>query len=262
MGIVQGVTEYLPVSSTGHLAIVNLLFNKQVNGNDPFIIWLHGATLVALLIYFWRDIFDLLWSWAPRHRHDRAPQRRICVFIVIVSLVTGVMGVIYKLANLPDGSFLVLGLGYVATTVALVLAEYLGTRAARRPIDKLGAVRSLGIGFAQGLGIIASISRSGVTIAAGLFSGLDREQATRFSFLAGIPAIAAAFLLDVVGLHTLPANWNWTGALVSFVLAAVVAYLSIAFLLALVKRVKLYGFAVYTGFLAIVLLVLALVVKP
>ncbi len=261
MGIVQGVTEYLPVSSTGHLAIVNLIFNKNANGSDPFIIWLHGATLLALLVYFWRDIFDLIRCWAPAHQHDMAPQRRIFVFVVLATFVTGVMGLIYKKLDLPDGSFLALGLGYIVTTVALIAAERLGSRVRHRSLDHLGAGRSLGVGLAQGLGIIASISRSGSTIAAGLFSGLDREHATRFAFLAGIPAIAAAFLLDLVGLGKLPADWNWTAAIISFILAAVVAYFSIAWLLALVKRVKLYGFAAYTGFLAVVLLVLALVVK-
>ncbi|MCL2324322.1 MAG: undecaprenyl-diphosphate phosphatase [Actinomycetia bacterium] len=256
-GIVQGLTEYLPVSSTGHLAIINLIFGRKVGGGDPFIIWLHGATLMALLVYFWRDIVDLIRCWAPSHQRDMARERRIFIFIILATIVTGIMGLIYQKLDLADGSFLMLGLGYVVTTLLLILAERLGSRASRRSIDRLGSGRALGVGFAQGLGLIASISRSGSTIAGGLFSGLDREQATRFAFLAGIPAIAAAFLLDLLGLGHLPADWNWLAAGLAFVLAAAVAYLSIGWLLALVKRVRLYGFAAYTGLLAVVLLILA-----
>jgi undecaprenyl-diphosphatase len=257
MGLVQGLTEYLPVSSSGHLAIVNLLFKRDAQAGLSFTIWLHGATLIAVLIYFRRDLFDLIRCWAPSHRQDMTAQRRIGVFIVFSSMVTGPMGLLFEkyLADF-DGGFIALGVGYVVTTLVLILSEYFSTHVALRPLDRLGLGRSLFIGFAQGLAIPASVSRSGTTIAAGLLSGLDREQATRYSFLVGIPAIAAGFLLDVVGIHGAP---PLVPALVGFLLAGVLAYLSIAFLLAFVRRVKLYGFAVYTGLLAVILLVIGVI---
>lgn len=252
--IVQGLTEYLPISSSGHLAIVNHFFGVGSNFGLSFTIWLHGATLLALLAYFYRDIFDLIRCWAPSHRHDMAPQRRIFVFIVLATIVTGPMGVVInKFMPSLDSNLIAVGIGFIVTTIFLVLSEFLSTRVAHKRLDRLGAGRALFIGFMQGLAIPPGVSRSGTTIAAGLISGLDREQATRYSFLVGIPAIVASFLLDVVGTHGIALN---TPAIIGFVLAGVIGYLSIAFLLALVKRVKLYGFAAYTGLLAIAVLVI------
>jgi len=256
-GIVQGLTEYLPISSSGHLAIVNHFFGVGGNFGLSFMIWLHGATLLALLAYFWRDIIDLIRCWAPSHRHDMAGQRRIFVFIILTSLVTGPMGIVLnKYIPALDSSLIAVGIGFIVTTIFLVLAEYLSDRVAQKHLDRMGAGRALFIGFMQGLAIPPGVSRSGTTIAAGLISGLDREHATRYAFLAGIPAIVASFALDVFGTHGVTLN---APAIIGFVLAGVIGYLSIAFLLALVRRVKLYGFAVYTGIIAVVTLIIAVV---
>ncbi|MCL2654176.1 MAG: undecaprenyl-diphosphate phosphatase [Coriobacteriia bacterium] len=252
--IVQGLTEYLPISSSGHLALVNHFFGVGGDFGLSFMIWLHGATLLALLAYFWRDIIDLIRCWAPRHRHDRAGQRRIFVFIVLSTLVTGPMGIVLnKYMPALDSNLIAVGIGFIVTTIFLVLAEVLSGRVAQKHLDRMGAGRALFIGFMQGLAIPPGISRSGTTIAAGLISGLDREQATRYAFLAGIPAIVASFGLDVIKTGGVRLD---TPTIIGFVLAGVIGYLSIAFLLALVKRVKLYGFAVYTGLLAIATLII------
>jgi len=252
--IVQGLTEYLPISSSGHLAIVNHFFGVGGDFGLSFMIWLHGATLLALLAYFWRDIVDLIRCWAPSHRHDMAGQRRVFVFIILTSLVTGPMGIVLnKYMPALDSNLIAVGIGFIVTTIFLVVSEILSTRVAEKHLDRMGPGRALFIGFMQGLAIPPGVSRSGTTIAAGLISGLDREQATRYAFLAGIPAILASFALDVLKTGGISLN---APTIIGFILAGVIGYLSIAFLLALVKRVKLYGFAVYTGLIAIVTLVI------
>jgi len=258
MGVVQGLTEYLPVSSSGHLALINHFFGVGGDFGLSFTIWLHGATLLALFVYFRRDIFDLIRCWAPSHHHDMAAQRRIFVYIILATLVTGPMGlVLNKYLPSLESNLTVIGLCYIATTIILVVSELLSARVARKQLDHLGAGRALFIGFMQGCAIPPGISRSGTTIAAGLISGLDREQAARYSFLVGIPAIVASFALDVIkpAASGTPTPSVLIIAL-GFVLAGAIGYVSIAGLLALVKRVKLYGFAVYTGLFAIFLLLI------
>jgi len=252
--VVQGLTEYLPISSSGHLALVNHFFGVGGNFGLTFTIFLHGATLLALLAYFWREIIDLIRCWAPSHRHDMAGQRRIFVFIVLASLVTGPMGIVLN-KYMPnwDSNLIMVGIGFVVTTIFLVVSEFLSSRITQKHLDRIGPGRALFIGFMQGLAIPPGISRSGTTIAAGLISGLDREQAARFSFLVGIPAIVASFALDVVKTHGITLN---APSIIGFVLAGVIGYVSIAFLLALVRRVKLYGFAIYTGLIAIATLII------
>lgn len=196
MGAVQGLTEFLPVSSSGHLIIVPAL----AGWNDPFIrslafsVMLHIGTLVALLVYFRADWLRLVPAGlaAIRDRSiDGDPDRRLAWLIVVATVPAMIVGVL--LNDVVEERFREVGLVALMLVVGagiLWLAERQGAR--RLMAVDLSFPKALGIGFAQALALIPGISRSGISISAGLFAGLDRESAARFSFLMATPITAAA----------------------------------------------------------------------
>jgi undecaprenyl-diphosphatase len=199
MGIVQGLTEFLPVSSSGHLIIVPAL----LGWTDPFInslefsVMLHIGTLVALLIFFRSDWLRLvpagLAALRDRSFHDD-PDRRLAWLIAAATIPAIVAGVLFN--DIIEKNVRQVGLVALMLVVGgaiLWLAEHNGSRT--RGITELTLPAALGIGAAQAIALIPGISRSGISIAAGLFAGLDRESAARFSFLMATPvtALAAAY---------------------------------------------------------------------
>ncbi len=259
LGIIQGATEFLPVSSSGHLALTyNLLGQKP---NLSFEVFLHAATLIAMVAYFRADIVRLLSALLPGNK-DRAADRRLVLYIVIGTGISGVLA----LAMSPyveriSESMTWVACGFLATAALLTLSETLSRRnASIEGPDKLGPVKTGFIGLLQGIAVLPGVSRSGSTIAAGMFSGLSREDAARFSFLLGIPIItlaAAKDTLDVIGgTSSLP---GVVPSVVGFAAAGISGYLAIAWLLSLVKRRSLYWFAVYTAVLGTAMLLLTTV---
>ena len=205
IGIVQGLTEFLPVSSSAHLILVP----KVLGWNDPFInsaafdVMLHMGTLVALLVYFWRDLVRYAVAAIAALR-DRSigndPDRKIALLLVVSAVPAAILGVLLE-------SFVDTYFREVPLAVCLLLAVgaailFLAERAARhtRKMEDLSPVQALGIGLAQGLALFPGISRSGITISAGLFLGLERAAAARFAFLMGTPIIAGAGLWKIRGL--------------------------------------------------------------
>jgi undecaprenyl-diphosphatase len=245
LGVVQGLTEFLPVSSDGHLAVTYRLF-----GGSPdltFEIFLHLATLIAMIVYFRGDILGLLRSLAPAGKGT--PQRRIVWLIVLGTGVSGVLALAMKsVVESANTSLLAIGAGFLVTAAALAAAEMLSRRVvAREPAD-LGVKRTLGIAVAQALATLPGVSRSGMTISAGMLAGLTRESAARFSFLLGIPIIAVANIVEakdvVTGVAPMP---GLLPSVVGFVAAGIVGYLAVAGLLAVLKRRTLWVFSVYTA---------------
>ncbi len=202
MGIVQGLTEFLPVSSSGHLILVPAL----LGWHDPFIdslvfsVLLHMATLLALLIFFRADWLRLIPAWFASIR-DRSlagdPDRKLAWLIAVSTVPAVVAGLaLGDLAENPDFR----GVGRVAIALVigaafLWLGERLGSRT--RSIGDLGVRGAFGIGLAQALALIPGISRSGASIAAGLLGGLDRASAARFSFLMATPITAGAGIFEI-----------------------------------------------------------------
>jgi undecaprenyl-diphosphatase len=206
MGVVQGLTEFLPVSSSGHLIIVPYLLGGVLPSmRDPFItslefsVILHIGTLIALLLYFARDWLRLVPAFfaAVRDRSLRSdPDRRLAVLLAIATVPALIIG--FLLHDLEDA---IREPGLVATTLVigaaiLWLAERSGSR--RLLALDLSTPKALAIGFAQALALIPGISRSGISISAGLFAGLRREEAARFSFLMATPITAAAAAYEVL----------------------------------------------------------------
>jgi undecaprenyl-diphosphatase len=206
MGIVQGLTEFLPVSSSGHLILVPFLLGGVLPGmKDPFItslefsVILHIGTLAALLIYFARDWFRLVPAFfgAIRARSmDSDPDRRLAILLAIATIPALIIG--FLLHDLEDR---LREPGLVATMLVvgaaiLWLAERSGSR--RLLALDLSTPKALVIGFAQAAALVPGISRSGISISAGLFAGLKREEAARFSFLMATPITAAAAAYEVL----------------------------------------------------------------
>lgn len=244
LGVVQGFTEFLPISSDGHLAITYRLFGQSPD--LTFEVFLHFATLVAMIVYFRRDIVTLARALAPAGAGT--PERRVALLVILATGISGVLAFVGKrLVEAANESLLAIGAGFLVTAAVLAVAEALGRRVASIEPSQLGWKRTAGIALAQALATLPGVSRSGSTIAAGMLSGLDRESAARFSFLLGIPIIAAANLYelkDVLGGAPMP---GLLPAALGFIAAGIAGYAAIAALLAVVKRHPLWWFSGYTA---------------
>jgi undecaprenyl-diphosphatase len=242
IGIVQGLTEFLPVSSSAHLIVVP----EFLGWKDPFLnsagfdVMLHAGTLVALLVYFWRELVDLLVAWIASLRDRRIgtdPDRRLAWLIVVTMIPGALLGValesffdtFFREHIILVAVFLALGAGI------LWLAEQLAFL--KRGLDNVNLRDAIVIGVAQAFALFPGFSRSGMTIAAGLYTGLTREAAARFSFLMGTPIIAGAALWKARELFQAGLPSSDVVALGAGMLGAAVAGLmAIAFLLDYLRR--------------------------
>jgi undecaprenyl-diphosphatase len=263
LGIVQGATEFLPVSSSGHLVLVPWLFGW----GDPglaFDATLHLGTLVAVVAYFARELWALLRALVSSLKERSLagePNRRIAWLLVVASVPAAVSG--FLLEDFFESLFaepLWVGALLLGTGALLALSEKWSVR--NREISAMGWADAVIVGLGQALAIAPGISRSGATISAGLWRGLERPAAARFSFLLSVPVVLGAGLFKLVDLLGTP--WvlrsPWA-VLVGFVAAAVSGFLSIRFLLSYLQSRRLYPFAAYcwaAGSLAIVLSVLSI----
>jgi undecaprenyl-diphosphatase len=273
LGVIQGLTEFLPVSSSGHLVISQKLFGLTEPG-IAFDISVHLGTLAAVVIFFWRELVEVSAAAVGGLRRVLArearfatlfreePNFRLAMLLAAGSVPTAIIGILLQTVSeqlfgslsLAGGMLLVTGLILVGTGVLLWLTRGAEERRKRMSGFTLGI--ALAIGTVQGLAIIPGISRSGSTIAAGLLFGLDRRTAGTYSFLLSIPAIVGAaglhLLLDGLDdVHLLP---MLTGVVVSFV----VGILSLGLLMRVVSRGRLYLFAPYCLLVGLAVLVFGL----
>ncbi len=266
LGIVQGLTEFLPISSSAHLVIIPWLLGWGESGLT-FDVALHLGTLVAVLAYFWQDLLQMVIAVpraAVRRQLTTDPMARLALILVVGSVPAGVAGLLAQdavdrhfHAGAGDGAVAVIAALMIALALALYLAERRATHT--RHLLAVSWQDGLIIGLAQALALLPGVSRSGSTITAGLFRDLKRDAAARFSFLLGVPAILGAGLLEIRDLlaEGLPADQRAPFA-VGVVAAAVVGYLAIAFLLRYLQRNSTlifvgYRLAVGAGVLALVL---------
>jgi undecaprenyl-diphosphatase len=261
LGILQGATEFLPISSSGHLVLVPW----WLGWDEPplvFDVVLHMGTLVAVLVYFWRDWLTLLRAGlrALQHRTFQDPDARLLLLLIVGTIPAALAGVL--LEGLFESAFsdppLVAGF-LLVTALLLFLCERAYT--ADRTLTDLTSRDALIIGLAQAFAIFPGISRSGSTIAAGIWRGLPRGVSARFSFLLGTPIIAGAGAKQVLDLLTgsLTIEQDMAGPMiVGFLAAAVVGFGCIWFLLRLLQRRRLIGFAVYCAAFGALSLLVAL----
>ncbi len=263
LGLVQGATELLPISSSGHLILVPWLadwtyLQQDDEFNQTFDVALHLGTLAAVVGYFWRDLWRLLVAWAGsvRRRAISTPDERLAWFAFIATIPAGFVGII-------GGDFITEQLGE-PWQIAILLAVFgvvlwIADRTpARRDLESLSIRDAALIGVAQAASLAPGVSRSGITISVGRFLGLNRDAAARMSFLLLVPTTAGAVLwkgvTDVL-LGDLPDGWQ--GPFVVGVLAAAASgLLAIIFLLGFVRRHTYTPFVVYRLILAAIVLLL------
>ena len=258
LGIVEGLTEFLPVSSTGHLTIVSKMLGLQID--DPsitgFTAVIQIGAIAAVVLYFWKDIKRIAVAWVrglakPEHRGDF--DHRMGWYVIVGSLPIVVVGFLARdLISGPLRSLWWVAAALIGWSFVMVAAERVGSKA--RPLEKITFVDALVMGLVQCLALIPGISRSGATISAGLFRGLQRVAATRISFLLGIPALVGAGVYELK--DALHGDVGAVPLLVGTVVSFIVAYVSIAWLLRFVVKHTIEVFAFYRLLLGIVLVIL------
>lgn len=255
LGVVQGVAEFLPISSSGHLVLVPAVFGwEEFAGNVAFDVLLHAASLSAVIVYFRRDLWRMVRAVLSSGT-ELASERRLAWLIVAGTFVTGVIGLAFddffeSLFHSP----LWTGVFLLVTATFLTLAERLSRVPSHRP-ETMTLRHALLIGLAQGAAIAPGISRAGATISAGLATGLSRDQAARFSFLLSTPIIllaTAKTAFDALSEgSTLPGP---AACVVGFTASAIASYFAIAWLLGYLKSRSLYPFAIYTALLGTIVI--------
>jgi len=233
-GIIQGLTEFLPISSSGHLVVIPALFDRPAPDLATSAM-LHLGTLAAVLIYFRRDLSAMA-------KLDR-PARKLITLILIGSIPAVVFGFAFE-SRISDlvSEPVVVSVMMIVTGVILLGTTLL--RLGDKRIPDIGVADSVGIGFAQSFALIPGISRSGMTISMGLVRGMDRTESARFAFLLGIPVIAGAGFLEMVDAISEGGSIS-SDVIVGMVAAALSGYAAIAILLRLLGRVGLAPFGIY-----------------
>ncbi len=244
LGLVQGLCEFLPISSSGHLVLMHNLFGIE-EGALFFTTMLHVGTLIAVFTVYWKDIWGML----------KHPFSKKVGLLLVAILPTVIIALLFKdfFEDSYSGSWL--GIGFLLTGVILTLSDRLKPRK-RKNMREMRWTDAALIGTMQGVAILPGISRSGSTIAGGLFAGLEKKTAADFSFLLSIPAILGSVVLEVPdmirgGMGTI----NWLYVFAGMAMAAVSGYVAIRFMLHIVTRKRLLGFAIYVAALGVLVLI-------
>jgi len=256
LGIVQGLTEFIPVSSSAHLVVFPLLLRWQDMGL-AFDVACHWGTLVALVVYFRRDWAAILTSFVRRNAPETDVGGRMLIPIIAACIPAAAAGLLLndKIEALRKWPLLVQTIAVVLIGVGLVmlLAERVGKK--RRQVGEMNWVDYVVIGIAQALALFPGVSRSGITISAGLFRNLDRAAAARFSFLLSTPVVFGAGLLELAKLLTKGFAAGQAGLLAMGLLtSAISGYLAISFLMKYLARKPLDAFVTYRICFAVFLL--------
>ncbi|MBO8158553.1 undecaprenyl-diphosphatase UppP [Thermosyntropha sp.] len=243
LGMVQGLTEFLPISSSGHLVIFQHLFGLE-EAPLTFDVLLHMGTLVAVFIAFWRDIVAIL----------KKPFDKLTFLILVGIIPAGLAGYFLEdYVSMAFESLLVVGLGLIFTGAILKISEnYANNNILLKKAEEISYKDALFIGILQAFAILPGISRSGSTIAAGLFAGLDRDFAARFSFLLSIPVILGAGIFQLKDLSfAVVEAADIAPYVVGMLSAALFGYFAIKVVLRLVKRGRLAVFSYYCWIVAV-----------
>ncbi|MDO5821617.1 undecaprenyl-diphosphate phosphatase [Methanosphaera sp.] len=266
LGAVQGISEFLPISSSGHLVLVPALLGIETG--LAFDTILHIGTLVAIFTFFWKDIINLIKGFILsiidltegvdifKRELYRVPEKRFAWLIIVGTIPTGIMGILLKdaIETIFRGTLFV-GIFLLVTAAVLYYSE----RHSSGQITQkdMSFKQALIVGICQGLAVFPGISRSGSTIASGLCLGLNREYAARYSFLLSIPAVIGAGLIQIKDIATLDASLSVL--LAGFISSVIFGYLSIKLLMKMIKGWSLDIFAYYCTIIGIITIILSVV---
>ena len=262
IGIVQGLTEFLPVSSSAHLIFIQNILG--VESSLAFDTFLHLGSLLAVLIYFRADIYKMIRAWLLsigdilQHRFREGfysdPYKRLAWYVILATIPVGIAGVFLEshVDALFAGALYVPGFFLFVTGTIL----YLSQRMASGQIDMshMGWFQSLFMGLGQACAIMPGLSRSGTTIAAGLVVGLDKEFAAKFSFILSIPAIFGAFILQLKDIG-LSLGTDGAAVILGFIAAFISGYLAIKWVLDLIQNRSLDIFSYYCWIVGVIVFV-------
>ncbi len=257
LGLVQGLGEFLPISSSGHLLLARMVMGLTIDETPAYHmldILLHVGTLIPVIIVFWKDWWAIL----------RNPFRsKTLLLLFIASLPTLLFKVMFDdfISSCDTGWFL--GISFLMTGFILVLSEAISEHH-RKTVDQPNYKHAIVMGCMQGIALLPGVSRSGSTLAGGLASGLNRKSAAKFSFMMSAPAIVGALIID--GKEAIEEGWihdlDLIPTLVGILVAAVCGYVAIRFMLSLISRVSLNWFALYVSLLGLLILVLQFINYP
>lgn len=256
-GAVQGLTEFLPVSSSGHLLVLHTITHFNVNDERTFDVALHIGTLFALLLFFWRDIilyFKAGLSWLRHRQHPATLEQRLALYLMLGSIPGAIVGAWLDSSSEGISSVKIVGWAMILAGIGLWAADRYIVR--QEGLERLGWLRAVAVGLGQALALIPGISRSGATIAVARLSGLSRSAAARFSFLLAIPITAGAAAKKMYDLSGTDVTWHQQSEMiVGAIVAAIVGALVIKSLLKFVSRHSYAVFAVYRIIVGIAILI-------
>lgn len=275
LGIIQGAAEFLPVSSSGHLVIVKEILGVDLESGGVFFdVMLHLGTLLAIFVAFWKDIKHLIVEGVhivvdvfynigvfvrrlfgkecAYQRIVRSSYRKLVVLIIVSTIPTGIIGVLLSdIIEFANGMILVPGICLLITAMFLIIAD-LVEEGEKRP-KETSYLNAGAIGVAQGLATMPGVSRSGTTITACLLCGFEKRFAVKYSFIMSIPAVLGAAVLELKDFSSLNlGSQDIISCVVATVVAAIVGYLSICFMMRLVRGKKYKYFAIYCAILGLV----------
>lgn len=239
LGIIQGLAEFLPISSSGHLELFEHILGVE-EVPRLFDVCLHIGTLLAVFIIFRKDIWSII----------RHPKQKLTYMIIAATIPTVIIAVLLE-ALLPDSfSTAFLGYGFMITGILLYSMEMVSSNYANKKLEDVKAKDAFLVGCVQGVATISGISRSGSTIAGGVFFGMDRKFLARFSFLMSIPAILGAFCWDVLKLilkgNDSAVQISLFATILGMIAAFIVGFLAIKYMLHLIRNKSFKPFAIYT----------------
>lgn len=263
LGIIQGVAEFLPISSSGHLVVLQNFFGIK-EGNLFFTEMLHFGTLISIFIVYFNDIINIIVEFFKmigdgiKNKKFRIKNgyQKLGLLIIVGSIPTAIIGILFEdfFENFYSSSLLPIGIAFMITGLLIWIAN-------KRPyenknVKNMSFLDSFIIGTFQGIAIIPGISRSGSTIVAGLFRGLDRSLATEFSFLLALPATFGAGLLGIRDVVKTGSELAFTAPLlIGMALSTIIGVFAIKFLISILKKDKLYYFSYYLWTIGIITII-------
>lgn len=283
MGIVQGITEFLPVSSSGHLAIFKHILHIETDTGILFDILLHIGTLIAIFTVFFKDIKELIIEGCrligdvvmnlvaffknlsakdnpePYRKVISSSSRKFVLLIIVSTIPTGIIGVLGgDIVEVAADTLIVPGICLLITSVLLLIAD--GVRGGRKKIGGVTYTNGFVLGICQGIATLPGLSRSGTTITACLLSGFERGLAVKYSFIMSIPAILGAAILELKDIGSLSIGaGEWISYLVGMLVAAAVGYICIKVMLQVVRKKKFKGFSIYCAVVGIIAIIASFV---
>ena len=267
LGIVQGLTEFLPVSSSGHLAIIQNLFHINTDGGLLFDVLLHLGTLIAIFLVFWKDIvklviefFGIIGDFFRRFSDPdlivlSSAYRKFVLLIIVSTIPTGILGYVGRhFVSYESTTLIIPGIGLIITSVLLFICDRIGD--GRNGIKKISYLNAFEIGMAQGVATIPGISRSGATISICLMLGIKKETAVKYSFIMSIPAVIGAAILEIKDVGGMTVNVSTVIAyVVGMIVSAVVGYFAIRFMIGVVRRKRYIYFSIYCMVIGLVAII-------